>query len=172
MVVIENMEDMESYCKSVTAKAREKKEEKKKKEGTVELSVYAKKMLSIWDKSDFGCQRPHVGELFHVLVEAETGEDVSFTARKSTGYIYDYPPYSMVVPLSNPNGHTYPLHTPFLVRETNSDGSASCAVRIRGDIGNNHGGDWRYATDEEISVFFRDLSTDSRSYIERRMIAA
>jgi hypothetical protein len=168
MVVIETMEDFVAYSRKITAERRAVQDAKKAE--VTELSGFTKNLQSIWDKSDFGCQRPHVAELFRALVKEIKGEDVVFSVAKE-GVDFSYPKYSVIVPLSNPNSHSYPLNEPFLVVSKESNGRAG-GLRMKNTDGNTHGGAWRYATDEEVTKFFTDMSVSATSYINERILSA
>lgn len=165
MVVIATMEDFVAYSRKITAEKRAVREAKKADVG--ELSAFTKKLQSIWAKSDFGCQRPHVGELFHALVLEIKGEDVVFSAKETMDF--SYPKYSVIVPLNNPNSHSYPINEPFLVVAKDSLGRAG-GLRMKNTEGNTHGGEWRYATDDEVTRFFTDMSGSATRYINERIL--
>jgi hypothetical protein len=70
-----------------------------------------------------------------------------------------FPRYSVVVPLSNPNGHDYPFEKPCLIV------FADIALKSDGEIGNHlpvaNSKALRYATEEEFNQFFAELENCS-----------
>lgn len=95
-------------------------------------------------------------ELFGLL----SGKDLSFVESSNTGKLFEF-----IVPLSNTNGHNYPLNI-----STMSLGYNYQCMKSDGSIGNQMSTNyinciaWRYSTKEEIKNF---LSSASPLFFER-----
>lgn len=154
--------DFYEKAKEVTAACRKKAESEPKKEVN-ELSPYAKGVLSVWSRSDFGCQTAHVGEFFRLTVKQVTGEDVEFNSKRSPieNEDHSYPVWSVIVPLSISNGADYEIGKPLFVTKKNSSkpfNATHCVKYTVGVRGNYFGGEWRYATDEEVEDYFTSFN--------------
>jgi len=141
-VSVESFEDVKEVAKVVTAKGRAQKEV-----NPPAPSAIGKTLLSIWDKSDLNKYKG-MDKLFAVLAKELGKEELIFPVSK--GGQYDYLKYAMVVPLEARNDHNYLVGKPFFL----VDPSERHGIRQRGEWGNTHDGEWRYATDEEIDAFF------------------
>lgn len=145
-VSAESFDDLREIAKIVTG--RKRGPDSSFAEPASELGKACRKVLT---ESSVGGHRSSAKKIFAVLVKHLTHDDVSLLGPDSLGddeTTYSYLKYSVVVPLEKKNGHDYPVNKPFLVR------SERRGFKIDGDIGNNHHGSWRYASDAEIDAFF------------------
>lgn len=144
IISVDSAEDVPALVKSITTREREKLVDKP----LPEESELTRGLKSMWEKSDFGCQRPHVAQTLHLLVKAITGEDVDFPSKAKPATPAKY---AMAVLLTNNNSHSY-RGEPFVWVNNGGRG-----LKKAGACGNSPGfGDnkWRYATDEEVDAFF------------------
>lgn len=152
IVVFETFDDLIAHVKAVTAKAREKAD------AVFEGSELAKKFMSVWDKADFGCQRVHVGQLLHAILQELTGESVDFSSRNETA---PYPRFAAVVPTGCDNGHDYPIGKVCVIKDCED----RLAVTESGETGNHLTvKEWRYASDEEIDAFFSAVTNKDKFF--------
>jgi len=107
-----------------------------------------------------GCQEPTVRRMLEILVDAPEG---TFKAPpKKAGTIYQLAPtFTMVVPVSNPNSHSYPIGEPCMMIEQphalKMDGYPGNLLPLdRADI--EKGEILRYATPEEQEKFWTAIS--------------
>ena len=162
ITTIETIGDLKEYVKAITAKYRSEREEAPKPEGP--KSEIAKKLLAIWDESNFGCQRPHVAEILRAIVKEVAGEDVEFKSKKEEDD-HSFEKFCAIVPLNNVNRHVYEIGKASIVKMVDSDGDA-ILLKDDGENGNYFRGDWRYATDEEIETLFDAFGRKSKSIIK------
>lgn len=150
IVKIDTVEDLKEYVKTVTAKRRSEKfdEEVAAVAGDSPLVKAIRENCENVDRD----LRP----IFSAIVKAVEGRDVAF--KDEDADVYDYPRFSAIVPLNNPNGHTYAIGKAFIVDTKKDGGKAYGGVREDETRGNNHGGKWRYATDIEIDELFETLT--------------
>ena len=122
----------------------------------------AKRLQSVMDKADFGCQAAHVAEAFSVIASAISGQKVEIKRKTRSCSTTSWAPKTLIVPLTCTNHHSYAIGVPYLTRRDEFLRS------VMGNIGNTMSpakDSWRYATDDEIdnfvktSVFFKTTET-------------
>lgn len=95
------------------------------------------------------------GKLVHSTLNPNEVFDILHEKFKTGDSLIRYPVFSVVIPLSNPNGHNYTKHEPCLIV------SSRMALRLKDGVGNNLP-DLNYsvrpATNEEIEYFFENVS--------------
>ena len=145
VIRIETIDDLKEHVRAITARVR-KTGDAGKEPGVGPKSEMAKSLISVWEKSDFGCQAAHVAQILRVLVREVAHEDVEFrrTDRGDEDVVFDYPRFSAVVPLEHSGSHSYPVGEAFIVNGRDAgDGRSVGGVCSGCEIGNNHWGAWR-----------------------------
>lgn len=131
----------------------------KKPKDTPEI---AKRLQSVMDKADFGCQGAHVAEAFSAIASAISGQKVEIKRKTRSCSTTLWAPKTLIVPLTCKNDHNYTLGVPALTATWTRLRSATNFV---GNYMDEAADAWRYATDEEIegfvktSVFFKTTET-------------
>jgi hypothetical protein len=170
---IDSYEDLVKYSKEITKKVRESKESTKKlEEPRAEESELVKDLRKIMSEHDFGCQAAHVARTLEIVVKAVTGEVVRLrTRRNDSGTLRDYELYSLVVPLDSDGGHSYKIGKPFMIVNPSISSRNEDNLQFNEEEGNDHFGEWRYATDEEAESFFNsDYKDEIKEYLESNVL--
>ncbi len=125
-------------------------------------NILSKKATLIKNKLDsfinLGYSQPFINTLtsiFEEILEEKIGS--------STGYKTG----SVVIPLSNPNGHNYNLNEPLLLHSKNGSNLGILSI---GRFGNttlpmSYPGAWRYATVEEVAKFLDSRTPEYWNFI-------
>ena len=122
----------------------------------------AKRLQSVMDKADFGCQAAHVAEAFSAIASEISGQKVKIERKTRSCSTTSWAPKTLIVPLTCENNHNYTLGVPAL---TSSSAILRSAANVVGNYMDVAADAWRYATDEEIegfvktSVFFKTTET-------------
>lgn len=164
---VDTIPELVEYVTRRTQKAREEAESQKdekseKSEKTKAEHPLIQSILEVWDELeiDDGELAESIQKIVKAIIKGITGVeyDLPIPTDEDCGNDeddkYSYLKYTLVVPLENDNDHSYPMKKPFLVVDKDDDGCAENGITIRGEEGNCHSGDWRYATDEEIQKYF------------------
>lgn len=115
------------------------------------LSAKGRKIQDMIGSGAFGCNSAAVARLVSVL----PGEKIELNV---TGSFPMWGAFAVVVPISNPNSHNYPIGEPALA--VSVGGPRSSLMISTGDRGNtmcNDRGTVRPATNEEVKDLIRDI---------------
>ncbi len=136
-----------------------------------ELSDKAKKIVAlINDRGSFGCQTAGVRELCSIML----GETLPIRSGLDKEAVLSG---TVLVLLTNPNGHNYPLNKPVFVHSgdmglyTIEDKGAACFhvgnhIPRRDDHVDTDGPAWREATEDEVRSFIENASRFPRFQTE------
>jgi len=149
MIIIESAEELKQYAKDVTAKKRAEDATKPK----VEIHPMVKELTDVISASELNSYKEDVVQLCNIFIKNILSEEQRITLDESHAPM-TYVRFSVVVPLEKAGSHNYTIDEPFLVINPNA---SPTGIKINGAEGNCHHGAWRYATDEEVAMYFYTL---------------
>lgn len=122
------------------------------KSQSTKYSEKAVKLAKLIDGHGWGGHDPYLREAFEVAI----GEKLPPSKKeKTTAITYDIG--IVVIPLSDPNGHRYPLGEPVLITTSDGRGSHGSEVAIGAALPNNSLTAVRPATKNEIQQLLEDM---------------